>query len=192
MKRLGRRFFNRNTVIVAQDLLGKYLIRRIPSTHSTKPQGGEPVESTGSGQAAKIIRAKIIETEAYCGPKDLANHASKGLTPRTKIIFGSPGHAYIYLIYGMYNCLNIVTEKEGYPAAVLIRSVELDGLNGPGKLCRGLGIDRKLNATDLIKSDLLWVEDDKIKIKKSQIKSDKRIGVDYAGRWKNKLWRFYL
>jgi len=171
MKRLGRNFFNRNTIMVAQDLLGKYLVRK-----------------TGN----KIIRTKIVETEAYCGPEDRASHASKGITPRTKIMFGPPGYAYVYLIYGMYHCLNIVTEKEGYPAAVLIRGVELGGLNGPGKLCRGLGIDKKLNAIDLTKSDLLWVENGKVEIKKNQIKSAKRIGVDYAGKWKNKPWRFLL
>lgn len=197
MKRMGRKFFNRDTVIVAQDLLGKYLVRRVDD---------------------KIFRVKIVETEAYCGPNDLANHASKGLTPRTKVMFGPPGHAYIYLIYGMYHCLNIVTEKEGYPAAVLIRGVKVYSikyqvlsmknrnqkipntkykilntvLNGPGILCRELKIDRNLNEVDVCQSRELWIEDGEIKIKKSQIKNSKRIGVDYAGKWKNKLWRFYI
>lgn len=196
MARLNRKFFDRKTTIVAQNLLGKYLIRKTPSTRS--------------GQAAKIVRAKITETEAYCGPKDLANHASRGLTPRTKVMFGLPGHAYIYLIYGMYHCLNIVTERKGNPSAVLIRAVTIqlvdnllrksvihkfgfkNKLNGPGILCRELKIDRKLNAVDLTKSNLLWIEGSEIKIKKSQIKKGKRIGVDYSGKWKDKLWRFYL
>ena len=223
--KLNRKFFNRNTVLVSQELLGKILVRKIGPSASSRQ--------------ATIIKAKIIETEAYCGTKDLACHASKGLTERTKVMFGPPGHSYIYMIYGMYHCLNIVTEKEGNPSAVLIRGVELyrgpaphyprrvrsadlhateiplsatdfvrpmepspntgvptratpTPLNGPGKLCRELKIDRNLNAVDLTKSDLLWIEDDEIKIKKSQIKKGKRIGVDYAGKWKDKLWRFYL
>lgn len=188
--RLERKFFNRNTVIVAKELLGKVLVRRInPSTHSTKPQGGEPVESTSSGQATRIIRARITETEAYCGSKDLASHASKGLTPRTKLMFGPPGYVYIYMIYGMYHCLNFVTEKKGYPAAVLIRGIE--DIKGPGKVCRELRIDRKLNGTDLVKSNELWLEDSGEKISRSKIKKGKRLGIDYAGRWKDKLWRFY-
>ncbi len=122
MKKLSREFYNRPTLKVAKELLGKILVRKIPSA--------------GSGQAAKIIRAMITETEAYCGPKDLASHASKGRTKRTEIMFGPPGFVYVYLIYGMYHCLNIVTEAENYPAAVLIRAVDADGVNGPGKLCR--------------------------------------------------------
>ena len=169
--RVNQKFFNRNTVLVAQELLGKFLVRKIGN---------------------KILKARIIETEAYCGTKDLACHASKGLTERTKVMFGPPGHFYIYMVYGMYHCLNIVTEKEGNPSAVLIRAIDCENCNGPGKLCRELKIDRKLNATDLTKSKLLWVEDGETKIKKSQIKRGKRIGVDYAGKWKNKLWRFYL
>lgn len=204
MKRLNRKFFDRPTVKVAQELLGKFLIRKI---------------------GRKTFKTRIIETEAYCGIRDLACHASKGLTERTKVMFGPPGFSYVYMIYGMYHCLNIVTEREGYPSAVLIRGVELyrgpapphprsaqillrasgvpclpagrpsratPTLNGPGKLCRELKIDRKLNAVDMTKSDLLWIEDSKIKIKKSQIKKGKRIGVDYAGKWKDKLWRFSL
>lgn len=175
MKRLGKGFFNRDTIIVAQDLLGKYLVRKIGD---------------------KTVRAEIVETEAYCGPKDLASHASKGLTPRTKIMFGLPGYAYVYLIYGMYYCLNIVTEKEGYPAAVLIRAVkipdmEIKTLNGPGKLCRELKIDKNLNGENICLSEGLWLEaGEKIPVK--FIKKSKRIGVDYAGKWKDKLWRFLL
>ena len=195
--RLKRKFFNRDTVIVAQELLGKYLVRKAGN---------------------KIIRSKITETEAYCGPNDLSCHASKGpsspagkLTPRTKVMFGPPGHTYIYLIYGMYHCLNIVTEKEGYPAAVLIRTAELSisnlqfsnksqivnpeiqnaKLKGPGILCRELKIDRTLNAIDICKSKELWIEDGE-DVPKNKIRKSKRIGVDYAGKWKDKLWRFSL
>ena len=171
MKRLDRKFFNRNTVLVAQELLGKFLVRKVGN---------------------KIVKAKITETEAYCGTKDLACHASKGLTERTKVMFGPAGYPYIYMIYGMYHCLNIVTEKEGNPSAVLIRSLDCENCDGPGKLCRELKIDRKLNAVDLVKSNSLWIEENKTKTSKSQIKKGKRIGVDYAGKWKDKLWRFYL
>ncbi len=186
--RLNRKFFNRNTVDVAKELLGKYLIRKVNG---------------------KIIKAKIIETEAYCGTRDLACHASKGSTPRTKVMFGPAGFTYIYLIYGMYHCLNIVTEKEGYPAAVLIRGVSgilypVSGIkksdsqirdtifNGPGKVCRELKIDRGLNNIDITKSKEIWIENLGDQIDPRQIKIGKRIGVDYAGKWKDKLWRFYL
>ena len=165
--KLKRKFFNRNTVIVAQELLGKYLVRRV---------GG------------KVIATRITETEAYCGRNDLACHASKGLTERTRIMFGPPARAYIYLIYGMYHCLNVVTEKEGYPAAVLIRGCEL--ANGPGKLCRELKINKKLNGIDLCGSKELWFED---RVERpAKINKGNRIGVDYAGKWKDKLWRFYI
>ena len=194
--KLNKNFFNRNTVVVAKELLGKYLVRRING---------------------KVVAAKITETEAYCGQKDLANHASKGITPRTKVMFGPPGHAYVYLIYGMYHCFNVVTEKEDYPAAVLIRGCELKSiknkvlsikkiekrpihntkylipntkLNGPGKLCRALKIDRTLNGVDLCKNSGIWVEDSTEK--PPRIKRGKRVGVDYAGKWKDKLWRFYV
>lgn len=165
--RLKRDFYNRNTLIVAKQLLGKVLVRKIGN---------------------KIIRAEIIETEAYCGPNDLACHASKGRTKRTEIMFGQPGHAYVYMIYGMYHCLNIVTEKENYPAAVLIRGVER--IIGPGKICRELKIDKNLNGVDIIKSKKLWIE--KGDSKSIKIQKTKRIGVDYAKEYKDKLWRFIL
>lgn len=199
MPRLSRGFFNRNTVLVAKGLLGKYLCRRIGNI---------------------IVKARITETEAYCGQRDLACHASKGLTERTKVMFDLPGHAYVYLIYGMHHCFNIVTERKGYPAAVLVRGCGLVNnesrimnygkgknknpnnnpnskftihnllLDGPGKLCRALKIDRNLNSVDMCGSRELWIEDGGEK--PTKIKLGKRIGVDYAGKWKNKLWRFYL
>jgi len=195
--RLKTSFFNRSTVVVARQLLGKYLVRRI---------GGN------------LIRAKITETEAYCGFKDKASHASRGLTSRTKIMFGPPGHAYVYMIYGMYHCLNVVTEKEGYPAAVLIRKAEIinpkfEALNtkqrpkirnskfktdlnlqlkGPGIICRELKIDKHLNGVDICKVKELWIEEGGEEVKPGQIKKGKRIGVDYAGAWRHKLWRFYI
>ncbi len=176
-KKISREFFERPTLKVAKELLGKFLIRRT---------GGRKIVAT------------ITETEAYCGPKDLASHASRGpawpagrRTKRTEVMFGPAGYAYIYLIYGMYYCLNIVTEAEGYPAAVLIRAVGAAGANGPGKLCRFLKIDETLNGEDLIKSNKLWIEGG-IELKPRQIGRSKRIGVDYAGLYKNKLWRFFV
>lgn len=165
--RLSRKFFNRPTIIVARRLLGKYLCRRINE---------------------RIIKARITETEAYCGMKDEACHASKGLTPRTQVMFGPPGHAYVYMIYGMYHCLNFVTEAEGNPSAVLIRGV--DNINGPGKLCRELKIDKKVNGIDICKSNELWLEDGGEIVR--NIKKGKRIGVDYAGEYRDKPWRFYI
>ena len=178
-KKLNQNFFARPTLQVARELLGKFLVRKI-------------------GQ--RQIAAMITETEAYRGPNDLASHASRGRTPRIEVMFGPPGRAYIYLIYGMYHCLNIVTEKEGYPAAVLIRGVSLfpktynltPTLNGPGKLCRFLKIDKMLNGDNLTISPRLWLEDRGNKIRPNQIKRTKRIGVDYAGPYKDKLWRFMI
>jgi len=156
--------------MVAKELLGRFLVRKM---------------------GRKKIRAMITETEAYCGPRDLASHASRGRTKRTEVMFGPPGHAYVYLIYGMYYCLNIVTEAENYPAAVLIRAVDACGVNGPGKLCRFLKIDKSLNGEDLTRSRRLWVEEG-AKIKPNQIGRSKRIGVNYAESYKNKLWRFHI
>jgi len=183
-KKLNRKFFEQNTLKVAKELLGKILVRKWRN---------------------KELRGIITETEAYMGFEDKASHASRGITPRTEIMFGEAGRAYIYLIYGMHNCLNIVTEQKNYPAAVLIRGVILHEdlktgtiskfkyLNGPGKLTKFFHIDRKLNGEDITKSKKMWVEDatNISKFEDFKIKSDKRIGIDYAGKWKNKNWRFY-
>ncbi len=159
---------------MAKGLIGKYLVRRMGN---------------------RILTAQIIETEAYCGPKDLASHASKGKTPRTTVMFGPAGYSYVYLIYGMYHCLNIVTEKDGFPAAVLIRGAIIEKgvhANGPGKLCRELHIDKKLNAADLITSKDLWIEDHGEKPARGSIKATPRIGIGYAKEYKDKPWRFVL
>jgi len=166
--KLKKEFYNQPTLRVAQQLLGKFLVRKINN---------------------KKIIGKITETEAYIGFKDKASHASRGITERTKLMYGPPGHAYIYLIYGMYNCLNFVTEREGYPAAVLIRGVE--SINGPGKLCREFKIDKNLNGINLASQEL-WVEDRGEIIKPSQIKRAPRVGIDYAQEYKDKLWRFIV
>lgn len=161
-------FFNKNTLFVAKNLLGKYLCRRLVS--------------------GQIISAMVTETEAYRGFNDKASHAHKGRTKRTEVMFSPPGTIYVYLIYGMYHCLNLVTEKENYPAAVLIRAVE--GVSGPGRVCRYFQIDRQLNSKKLGRE--LWIEDRKIKIPKSKIQTSKRIGVNYAGESKDWLWRFFI
>ena len=174
MKKLARRFYDRDTALVAQELLGKWLVH-----HS----GG--IERIG----------RIVETEAYLGPHDLASHSSKGMTARTKTMFGPPGHAYVYLIYGMHCCMNVVTEREGHAAAVLLRAVEpvknLEGrTQGPGLLCRAMKIDRRLNAHDLT-SDSFFVAEPDI-AEKIPIVKRPRIGVDYAGRWARRRLRFYI
>lgn len=158
-------FFNRPTLQVADELLGKFLVREI------------------DGQK---IEGMITEVEAYAGPEDKASHASRGKTSRTEVMFGPAGIWYVYLIYGMHCCLNIVTEADGFPAAILIRSVE--GIKGPGRICRFFSIDRTLNKTPAIADSGLWIEDRGMMPNK--IKRGKRIGVDYAGIWKDKLWRF--
>jgi DNA-3-methyladenine glycosylase len=184
-KKLKRNFYNQPTLKVAKKLLGKYLVVK-----------------KGKG----LLSGKIVETEAYVGKNDPASHAYKGITPRNKIMFGKPGFAYIYLTYGMYHCLNFITEKEGFPAAVLIRALEpKEGIeammrnrkisevknltNGPGKLCQALGLDRSLNGADLCskKQKKIWVKDRKEK--PGKIVSTSRIGID-EGR--DKKWRFYI
>jgi DNA-3-methyladenine glycosylase len=170
---LSRTYFNRPTVTVARSLIGKYLVRAIDG---------------------RILAGKIVEVEAYVGPEDKACHASKGRTKRTDVMFGPGGVAYVYLIYGMYHCLNVVTEREEFPSAVLIRAIEIDGelINGPGRLCRALQIDRRLNRVDLTIGESLWFEDRGALVKRGDVEAHPRIGVDYAGEWAKKPWRFRL
>ena len=172
-KILSRKYFDRSTVEVARSLIGKYLVRE-----------------NGRGR----IAGKIIEVEAYVGPQDKACHASKGRTKRTEVLFGPPGMSYVYLIYGMYHLLNVVTEREGFPAAVLIRAIEIDGrlIDGPGRLCRALDIDLSLNRYDLSMGRSLWLEDRFVRVKRGDVGAYPRIGVDYAGEWAKKPWRFRL
>ena len=170
---LPRIYFNRPTLSVARSLIGKYLIREIDG---------------------RILAGKIVEVEAYVGSKDRACHASKGRTQRTEVMFGPAGVAYVYLIYGMYHCLNVVTEREEFPSAVLIRAIEIDGklIDGPGRLCRALEIDRRLNRVDLTTGESLWFEDRGEVVGRGTVGAYPRIGVDYAGTWAKKLWRFRL
>jgi len=170
---LPRIYFNRSTLQVARSLIGKYLVRSING---------------------RMLAGKIVEVEAYVGSQDKACHASKGRTQRTDVMFGPGGVAYIYLIYGMYHCLNVVTEREEFPSAVLIRAIEIDGalIDGPGRLCRALQIDRRLNHVDLTTGESLWFEDRGVLVKKGDVGTHPRIGVDYAGKWAEKRWRFRL
>jgi DNA-3-methyladenine glycosylase len=170
---LPRIYFNRPTLTVARSLVGKYLIRAIDG---------------------REIAGRIVEVEAYVGSQDRACHASKGRTQRTDVMFGPAGVAYVYLVYGMYHCLNVVTEREEFPSAVLIRAVEIDGklIDGPGRLCRMLQIDRRLNRLDLTTGESLWFEDRGVSVGKGDVGSHPRIGVDYAGEWAKKPWRFRL
>ena len=172
-KILSRRYFARPTVQVARSLIGKYLVRVIDG---------------------RILAGKIVEVEAYVGSQDRACHASKGRTQRTDVMFGPGGVAYVYLIYGMYHCLNVVTEREEFPAAVLIRAIEIDGelIEGPGRLCRALQIDRCLNRADLTTGESIWFEDRGVVVERGDVEAHPRVGVDYAGEWAKKPWRFRL
>lgn len=169
MKALPRSFYARPTVEVARDLLGKVL-----------------VHGSTSG--------RIIETEAYLGEDDLAAHASAGITDRTRVIYGPPGHAYVYFIYGMYECFNVVAETDGVPGAVLVRALEpLTGLDvmrrrrgradlasGPGKLTIAMGITRALNGADLVKGPLRIVDGP---AHVGEIKVTPRIGISQCVDW---------
>jgi DNA-3-methyladenine glycosylase len=175
-KRINRKFYIRPTLIVAKDLLGKYIVRKI---------------------GKKELSGKIIETEAYIGPQDKASHAYQGkFTPRNKAEYLIGGHIYIYLVYGMHWQLNISTYQEGRPECVLIRALDSNLGNlasGPGKLCRYLKLDKSFYGEDLTKSQRIWLEDRGVRVKLHQIKTAKRIGIDYAGPyWANKKWRFFI
>jgi DNA-3-methyladenine glycosylase len=183
--KIARPFYEQPTLAVARELLGKYLVRKHPD--------GKTV-------------GRIVETEAYVGPKDLACHASRGRTARTEIMFGPAGFTYVYFIYGVYYCLNIVTEEVDHASAVLIRALEpVEGIelmkkrrrieelrnlaSGPGKLCQAFAIDKSLNGADVC-AGVLYVEDRGEPAPK--ILATPRIGVDYAGKWKDKPWRFLI
>ena len=185
---MNRDFFRQGAVNLAKELLGKKIIRKI---------NGKTIESI------------ITETEAYVGPEDKGSHAyNNRRTKRTETMFKDGGYAYIYLIYGMYNCLNVVCSIKNKPEAVLIRSIQplnnLDFIkehrnikskkiheltNGPGKLCQALKIDTTLDGIDLLNNKELFIED---KYSNHEIISSKRINIDYAEEYVHKLWRFYI
>ncbi|ADY55267.1 3-methyladenine DNA glycosylase [Syntrophobotulus glycolicus DSM 8271] len=194
MNRLDREFYDRDSLIVAKELLGRVLVREA---------GGQR------------IAAKIVEAEAYMGIDDQAAHSYGGKrTPRVEVMYGESGFSYVFMIYGMHYCFNIVTREAGNPQAVLLRAAEpLDGLDimaqsrfnktyaqltknqikgltdGPGKLCKALRIDKNLNGEDLCGSKLYVEEGEN---EKFRIVSAKRVGVDYAGEAKDYPWRFYI
>lgn len=174
MQKLLRSFYDRETITVAKELLGKHLVHIV--------EGEERI-------------GKIVEVEAYLGSHDLAAHSAKGLTNRTKVMFGLPGHAYVYLIYGMYHCMNVITEGEGHPSGVLVRALEPIkniqlSTKGPGLLCKAMQIDRSLNGHDLI-SDNFYIADHP-SISRFTIVKRPRIGVAYAKHWAKRLLRFYI
>ncbi len=172
--RLPRSFYDRDTVEVAKDLLGKHLVHLV-----------DGVERVG----------RIVEVEAYLGEHDRAAHSSKGRTERTKVMFGPPGYAYVYLIYGMHSCMNVVTEREGHASAILLRALEpvanVEGrTQGPGLLCRAMAIGRARNAHDLT-GVALYIAAPARQPAITIVKTP-RIGVDYAGHWARRLLRFYI
>jgi len=168
-----RSFFERGTLTVARALIGMHLVH----------------------DDGRTVRAgRIVETEAYLGPRDLAAHSARGRTRRTEVMFGPRGHAYVYFIYGFWDLLNVISGPPGAPQAVLLRALEpLAGLTertwGPGLLCRALHIDRRLNGADL-RGDVLWLEEPR-KRPAVRIARATRIGVDYAGDWAHRPWRFF-
>lgn len=169
---LARRFYQRDAETVARDLLGMVLVRL-------------------DGQVRRAGR--IVETEAYLGPHDLASHSSRGLTRRNAVMFGPPGHAYIYLIYGVHHCLNIVTGRPGDGAAVLLRALEPlenieDRTQGPGLLCRALGLDLRHNGLDLLGGELFLERPRRRST--LPIVASPRVGVGYAGDWASRPLRF--
>lgn len=171
--RLPRAFFDRPTLRVARDLVGCRLVHVDPDDGCTR-------------------RARIVETEAYIGVRDLACHASKGRTPRTEVMFGAPGHAYLYLIYGLHWCFNVVTESSGNACAVLVRAAEAlencDGsLSGPGLFTRAMHLDGRRNGADLT-GDGLWLES-RVGTR-PRIVAGTRVNVAYAGAWASRPWRF--
>jgi len=187
MNRLKRDFYRRDTLTVARELLGQRLVRIV------------------DGQR---LSGLIVEVEAYIGEEDAACHAARGRTPRNEVMYGPPGHAYVYFIYGMHHCLNVVTEEEGFPAAVLIRAIEpLAGLeimrhhrpgkpdgeltNGPAKLCQALAIDKSFNGVDLCTSEALFIEEGQ-RVTEEEIATSPRIGIKADARARSVPWRFFL
>ena len=173
-KILPRRFFNRETTQVARELLGKLLVHSVDG---------------------KRRIGRVVEVEAYLGPADLAAHTSKGLTPRTRAMFGPPGHAYVYLVYGMHTCMNVVTEPEGTGTAILLRALEpvqnlASKASGPGLLCKAMGITLQDYGRDLCGDDFHFAEDPAVQ--PFNIVARPRVGVDYAGEWAHKPLRFYM
>jgi DNA-3-methyladenine glycosylase len=168
---LGSEFFDRDTVAVARDLLGKVLVREVEG---------------------KRLWGRLVEVEAYLGPDDLAAHSSGGRrSPRNEVMYGPPGHAYVYLTYGMHHCLNFVTNQEGVPQAVLVRALEpgpgVGRCSGPGLICRALDIDLNLNGAALVPPSIYVLDDDS---PSRQLYATPRIGIGHQGDWTDRPLRF--
>lgn len=174
LRPLPRSFYNRKVLTVARDLLGKLLVHRVDG----RPRVG-----------------RIVEVEAYLGPGDMAAHTARGPTPRTRAMFGPPGHIYVYLVYGLHHCMNVVTEPEGVGTAVLLRALEPVAnlpapANGPGRVCKVMGITLDHYGHDLL-SDTLFIAKPPVATRFAVV-ARPRVGVDYAGEWAHKLLRFYI
>ena len=206
VKVISQKFFNRPTLAVAKNLLGKFLVRKFPRRSASSPRKS----------ARHEVAIMITEVEAYDGPHDKASHASRGETPRNKIMFGPAGYFYVYFTYGMHWLVNIVTGTKGYPAAVLIRGGIITDKNGeprplngraaflsdPARLTKYLKIDKRFNEKLANRQTGLWFEDrpkEARQIKKfaglpavTSVKAGKRVGVDYAGRWAHKPYNFKI
>jgi DNA-3-methyladenine glycosylase len=176
-----RAFYARPTTEVAIDLLGRHLVC---------------VSEDGTARAGKIV-----ETEAYVGPHDLACHAARGRTARTEVMFGPPGVAYVYFVYGMHHCVNAVTGEVGHASAVLIRALEpvervSGGTNGPGRLCKALGIDRSHSGVDLTERGRLFIEAGErpvaVSAPAAKVANGPRIGVAYAEEWAEAPYRYWI
>ena len=168
---LGPEFFDRDTMAVARELLGKVLVRE---------------------EDGKRLWGRLVEVEAYLGPDDLAAHSAGGRrSPRNEVMYGPPGHAYVYFTYGMHHCLNFVTQPEGTPQAVLVRALEpgpgVGRCGGPGLVCRALGIDRNLNGIALVPPTLYVVDDN---APAQRIFDTPRIGIGEQGDWTDRAMRF--
>lgn len=188
MARLPRDFFDRPTLQVARELLGQVLVRLLDGER---------------------LSGRIVEVEAYIGEDDLASHARFGRTERNAAMYGPPGCAYVYQIYGIHHCLNIVTEREGFPAAVLIRALEpLEGrevmrarrggvpdpllTSGPARLCQAMGIDRSLDKADLCASDAVLFVEAGAPVPDEAVATDPRIGVQGDPRARTVPWRLSI
>jgi DNA-3-methyladenine glycosylase len=173
-RRLTRSFYRRCALDVARDLLGRTLCRRL--------------------EDGIVLRARIVEVEAYDGPEDRASHAHRGRTPRNAPMFQAGGIAYVYLIYGVHHCLNVVTGDRDYPAAILLRATEPPRedlpASGPGRLCKAFRIDRSLDGCSLLRREL-WLEHGE-PVPDDEVRRTARIGVSYAGRWARKPYRFVI
>jgi DNA-3-methyladenine glycosylase len=172
--KLPRDFYERDTRVVARDLLGQVLVHLDGGVRRS---------------------ARIVETEAYHGPGDRASHARFGPTRRAAVMFGPPGVAYVYVVYGTSHCMNVVTGPEGFPAAVLLRAAEplegcLHSTRGPGNLCRALAIRREHDDGRDLAGDDLFVE--AAPAPAGRIVTGPRVNVAYAGRWAEKPWRYAI